>query len=206
MEQKTRDRIQLPRVDKKVIRTLSRAQFDLLVWATGTEATREMQLRDRAILCLLLDTGLRASELCKLTVADLHLGDDAYVLVKGKGRKEREIGPLGVECQKNIRRHLRGHSYPTVFVSRRHTPLTVSGLDQILYRLEEWAGPEEFIGIRVSAHTFRHSFAVNFMKADGDIYTLSLLLGHTSVSTTQGYLKDFQQREARRGKSVLDQF
>jgi site-specific recombinase XerD len=206
IEQKTRDRIQLPRVEKKVIRTLSRAQFDLLHWATANEATREMQLRDRAILCLLLDTGLRAAELCSLTVGNLHLGDDSHVLVKGKGNKQREIGPLGTETQRALRRHLRGHEYPTVFVNRRHQSLTVGGLDQILYRLEEWAGAAEFDGVRVSAHTFRHTFAVNFMKAGGDIYTLSLLLGHTSVSTTQGYLKDFQQREARRGRSVLDQF
>ncbi len=206
VEQKTRDRVKLPKVEQVVIKTLSRSQFNLLMDATSMECTRELQLRDRAILCLLLETGLRASELCSLTVGNLHLGEDAHILVKGKGRKQREIGPLGVECQKNLRRHLRGHSYPTVFVSRRHTQMTVSGLDQILYRLEEWSGAEEITGVRVSAHTFRHTFAVNFLKGGGDIYTLSLLLGHTSVSTTQGYLKDFQQREARRGRSVLDQF
>jgi len=206
VEQKVRDRMVLPRVEKKVLRTISRQQFDLLMDATQYEGTRAMQLRDRAILCLLLETGLRAQELCTLVSENLHLGDDAHVLVKGKGKKQREIGPLGVECQKNLRRHLRGRNYATVFVSRYHQPLTVSGLDKLLYRLKAWAGPEEFTGVRVSAHTFRHTFAVNFLKAGGDIYTLSLLLGHTSVSTTQGYLKDFQQRDARRGKSVLDQF
>ncbi len=206
IEQKTRDRVKLPKVEKIVLKTLSRSQFNLLMDATSMECTRELQVRDRAILCLLLDTGLRASELCSLTVGNLHLGSDSHILVHGKGKKQREIGPLGVECQKYLRRHLRGHEHATAFVNRYHKPLTISGLDQLLYRLEEWAGPEEFKGVRVSAHTFRHTFAVNFLKAGGDIYTLSLLLGHTSVSTTQDYLKDFQQREARRGKSVLDQF
>lgn len=201
---KTRDRVMLPRVEKKVIKTLSREQFNLLMDATKHEATRTMQLRDRAVLCLLLDTGIRATELCTLKRADLHLGEDPHVLVHGKGNKQREVGPLGVECQRHLRRYLRGHEHELVILNRNGGPLNPGGLDQLLYRLRRWAGPEFFEGIRVSAHTFRHTYAVNYLKAGGDVFTLSLLLGHTSVAVTQNYLKDFKQREARRGGSVLD--
>jgi site-specific recombinase XerD len=204
-------RVTLPKVERRVIRTLTRDQYDRLVRAADQEPWRTLQLRDRAILATLLTTGVRASELCTLRVGDVHYGegDDSYIVVFGKGRKEREVGPLGLECQRSLRRYLRGserESESYLFLGRKGTLLTPSGLDQMLYRLREWAGPEHFGGIRLSAHTFRHTFAVNYLKQGGDIKRLQLLLGHTSLTVTQGYLEDFQARDARRGLSVLDGF
>jgi site-specific recombinase XerD len=205
-------RVQLPKVEKRIIKTLSREQFDRLMRAADMEPWRTLQLRDRAVLCVLLSTGIRASELCTLRVGDVHYGegDESYVVVFGKGRKEREVGPLGLECQRHIRRYLRGldrSPEAALFTSRRTGgALTPSGLDQLLYRLRDFAGPEHFTGIRLSAHTFRHTFAVNYLKQGGDIKRLQLLLGHTSLTVTQGYLEDFQRRDARRGLSVLDGF
>lgn len=205
--QQVNDRIEMPRVSKKVIKTLSRDQFDRLMSATRHEITRTLQLRAPAILCVLLDTGIRAEELCALEYG--HLRDDHLFIAKGKGSKEREVGPLGQETQKYLRRYLRGQDRAPsdrLFLGRRREPLTPSGLDRMIYRLRDLAGPHYFEGIRVSAHTFRHTYAVNYMKQGGDIYTLSLLLGHSSVAVTQNYLRDFKQKEARRGSSVLDTF
>jgi site-specific recombinase XerD len=212
LARKVQDRIALPKVQKKVIKTLTRDQFDRLMSTTSLEPTRKLQLRDRALLATLLATGVRASELVGLRVGDVHFGegDESYILVTGKGNKQREVGPLGLECQKHLRRYLRGLDFTpecSLFTSHRTGgALTISGLDQLLKRLREWAGPEHFTGIRLSAHTFRHTFAVNYLKQGGDIKRLQLLLGHTSLTVTQGYLEDFQRRDARRGLSVLDGF
>lgn len=84
--------------------------------------------------------------------------------------------------------------------------MTIWGLDEMLVRLRDWTGqPALFRSVRVSAHTFRHTFAVSYLRAGGDIYQLSLLLGHSSVKTTEIYLKDYKATAARAaGISVLD--
>jgi site-specific recombinase XerD len=75
----------------------------------------------------------------------------------------------------------------------------------MLYRLRDLAGRQHFDGIRVSAHTLRHSFAVHYMQQGGDIYKLCRLMGHENTHTTERYLRAFQARDARlSSRSVLD--
>jgi integrase/recombinase XerD len=203
-------RIKLPKVEKTVIKTLSRDQVRRLHLAVDRQVYRRLVLRDHAILDVLLGTGLRASELCSLTVGRTFVQNpaDCYLLLKGKGKKEREVG-LPPDACKRLRRWLRERPsvpYEEVFVGRGR-PLAVSGVDQLLYRLERRAGDEHFTGIRVSAHTFRHTFAVTYLSEGGDVYKLSKLMGHTSVSTTERYLRDYMQRGARQGgPNVLSAF
>lgn len=199
--------VELPRVTKHVIRTLSPVQFEALYRACSQDYTPELCQRDRALVCLLLDSGLRALEVCELRLADVHLGEQSYAIVRGKGRKERQVG-FGSRSRKEVWRYI--HQYrqgdlPQLFLNRKHEKLTPEGLDQLLYRLRDWAGTERFTGVRVSAHTFRHTFACRYLEAGGSVYTLSLLLGHSSISTTQVYAKDFSQRTARlQLPSILD--
>ena len=72
--------------------------------------------------------------------------------------------------------------------------MTPSGVDQMLYRIRDQA---DIKGVRVSAHTFRHSFARMWLEHGGEVYSLSRLLGHTNVQITEVYLRDFQSRQAR---------
>jgi site-specific recombinase XerD len=188
-------RIQMPRVDEKVIEVFSEGQIKQMLAVTAQEETPTLAHRDRALLLFLLDTGVRASELCGLTQERLHLAE-GYALVIGKGRKEREVAfgqQTRVQLTRYLRRYRRGEC-AEVFTGKRGHPLTVSGVDQVLYRLEEWAG---ITGVRVSAHTFRHTFAVNFLLRGGDLYALSRLMGHTSVKTTEIYLRATKARQAR---------
>jgi len=80
--------------------------------------------------------------------------------------------------------------------------MTPSGLNTILDRLEQWSG---ITGVRVSCHTFRHTFACLFLLQGGDLYKLSRLLGHTSVRVTEIYVRSISAQQARRtSESVLD--
>ena len=157
---------------------------------------------------MLIDTGIRNDELCSLMLDNVHLKDpkDCYIKVDGKGRKEREVG-LGRDAAKALKRYITRYrkamrSERSVFLSRFGQRFTPNGLDQMLRRLGRWAKVSD---VRVSAHTFRHTYAVNYLKNGGDIFKLSRLLGHESVQTTMIYLKAFNAKDARDGgPSVLD--
>lgn len=206
LPEKVARRIELPKVDQKVIKTFSPEHIRALFAACDDPTSPQRTARDRAILGVLLDTGIRANELCDLTLDRAVLtADDAYLLVNGKGRKQREVG-LGKKARLLLHRyiHRERHAAPDerhVFVTQHGTPLRPEGLDRMLYRLRDKAG---ISGVRVSAHIFRHTMACSYLRAGGDVYKLSRLLGHTSVQITEGYLRDFQARNARQGPSVLD--
>jgi integrase/recombinase XerD len=191
-------KVVMPRMEAKVLPVLTERQTDAMFDACLTA-------RDRAILAVLLDTGIRAAELTGLTLDRVCFSqDDAYLIVKGKGRKQREVG-LGRRSRmllhKYIHRYRRGREVGPVFVSRTGAALTVSGLDQILYRLRDRA---KLGRVKTGAHTFRHTYAYRYIAAGGDLFRLARLMGHSTVTVTQGYLSAFSAREARRGFSVLD--
>lgn len=203
-------RIDLPKRDQKVIAVFTPRQIDLLFAACEQGENQEQIARDKAILAVLIDTGIRANELCTLTRDRVYFAEgDAWLLVNGKGRKQREVG-LGTRARNLLHRYL--HRYRRapremlyVFVAKGGTLLTPFGLDQMLYRLRDKAGKENFRGVRVSAHTFRHYYSVSYLQNGGDVYKLSRLLGHSTVAVTDGYLKAFPSKDARRGSnSVLD--
>lgn len=200
-------RIQMPRVEQRVIKTFTPAHLRALFDACADPDQPDLAARDRAILAVLLDTGVRANELCTLTLDHTFLStEDSFLRVFGKGRKEREVG-LGKQARTHLHRYIHRYRHgprdePHVFLRRGGRPLKPEGLDRMLYRLRDRAGVE---GVRVSAHTFRHTFACSYLADGGDLFKLSRLLGHTSVSITETYLRDFQQRDARRDRrSVLD--
>lgn len=229
----TVNRIQSPGVIEKIIETFTPSHIKSLFDACQREESEHLALRDEAILGVLLDTGLRADELVRLTIARISTDPrDAYVKVLGKGQKWGEVG-LGERSRKCVAKYIRTFREPTiedelkqahphlndqqikqllkqelpqkvVFMNRYANPLKPNGLYQIFDRLGKWAGISSD-EVRCSPHTCRHTFAVNFMRQGGDIYTLSKLMRHSSVKVTEDYLKSLKQSEARRGqKSVLD--
>lgn len=200
-------KLKMPHCEQKVIQTFTPGQLRALQRACDREVFPELRFRDRALIALLADTGIRVSELVRLELEHLHFDrQDAYVTVCGKGRKERQVG-LGVTARQALHTYVHRHrrapaDQRVVFLSRDHLPLNPGGVDQLIKRLGRWAGIE---GVRCSAHTFRHTFAVNYLAAGGDVYKLARLLGHESVTTTELYLRAFQAQQARRDtRSVLD--
>jgi integrase/recombinase XerD len=145
-----------------------------------------------------MDTGIRVSELCGLTLEGVH---DGYLAVFGKGAKEREVG-LGPTASRAVWKYLHLHRPRLVnneherhvFVGYRGIPMLRNGVNQALERIALRAG---ITGVRMSPHTFRHTFARGWLKNGGEIFKLSRVLGHSEMQTTQVYLRDFQSREAR---------
>jgi site-specific recombinase XerD len=205
LSEKVVRRIELPKREQKLLAIFSPQHLDNLFAVCDRGETPEYVARDRAILAVLVDTGLRAAELCGLTLERVVFSqDDAYLILHGKGRKQREVG-LGKKARQALHRYIHRYRPRTqdahVFVGKGGAPLTTEGLDRLLYRLRDRAGIE---GVRVSAHTFRHTFAVRYLEAGGDIYRLARIMGHSTVVVTEGYLKAFNARAARQGSSVLD--
>lgn len=196
-------RVENVRVDVRVIETFTVEQVRCLF-----AAARQGQypLRDQAILSVLLDSGIRASELCGLVLEHVHLTPaSSYIQVFGKRRKERQVG-LGAQARTALQRYLTRErpavDLPWVFLAKGRKPFNVNSLESLIERLGHRAG---VTGVRVSPHTFRHTFAVNYLRAGGNLYSLSRLLGHTSVQVTENYLRSWQQEDARRQPiSVLE--
>ena len=142
--------------------------------------------RDEAILLLLLDTGMRASELCDLRVEGVDVpGKKATVL--GKGNKHRTVffsRATGKALWQYIRAEER-QATGTVFRSERGDPLTRSGLLQLVERLGTSAGLE---AVRCSPHTFRHTAAVWFLRNGGQVFALKEMLGHEDLKVTSRYV------------------
>lgn len=205
VSEKVARRIGMPHLEEKVIETFTDDQIKALFIACDSEYCAKLRWRDRAILSMLLDTGIRADELCGLTLENCTLTPEhSFIKVLGKGNKWREVG-LGKKARQVVHRYIalyrRSGKQETVFLSRFDKPLTVNGLDQLVRRLGDWAHIE-----RVYPHRFRHTFACRFLLAGGDIKFLSLLMGHTSVSVTERYLKAIKAVQARQmSKSVLDE-
>ena len=171
IDEKIPKRVGLPKREQKVLAVLSDEQITRLFRAAQTTDT---PTRDIAVLSLLLDTGCRASELTGLTVEDVNMTpDDAWLLVRGKGRKQRQVA-LGNKARADLARYLhRARRAPSierhVFLGKRG-PLTPEGLDRLLYNLRDRAGAEHFKGVSVAAHRWRHTHAVKALEAGTDVY------------------------------------
>lgn len=210
IDEKVVKRVDLPKRDQKIISVFTQRQIHLLFAACEQGPTPEQIARDKAILAVLIDTGCRANEICTLTLDRVYFADsESWLLVNGKGRRQREVG-LGRQARQLLHRYIHRYRRASreekgVFIAKDGRPLVPEGLDWVLYRLRDRAGRENFQGVRVSAHTFRHHFAVSYLQNNGDVYKLSRLLGHSTVAVTDGYLQAFPSKDARSGNnSVLD--
>lgn len=160
------------------------------------EGEEERDIRDRALLEFLYATGARVSEATDLNVDDV-IGDEAgvsdAVRLLGKGRKQR-IVPLGSFARSAIETYLvrvrpvlaaRGRGTPALFLGARGGRLS----RQNVWLIVQDRAARAKIGVELSPHTFRHSFATHLLEGGADVRVVQELLGHASVSTTQIYTK-----------------
>lgn len=179
--------LETPRITRHLPDVLSIDEIDSMIAAIDISSSDGR--RNRAIVETMYSCGLRVSEVCNLTLNQLHL-EDAFMLVLGKGSKERLV-PMSPTVIDYISRYLR-EDRPTpragnediVFLNRFGTLLSRVMIFKIIRRLAELAGIEK----GVSPHTLRHSFATHLLEGGANLRTIQMMLGHESIATTEVYL------------------
>jgi integrase/recombinase XerD len=168
------------------VQPFSDGQVQALLAAAHTSIAPK---RNEAIILFLVDTGVRASELCGLKARDLDL-TAKRATVHGKGNKSRTVY-FGRKTAKALWNYMKSDREPDspVFRSdrglRASEELTTSGLRQLFERLGKVA---QIDATRCSPHTCRHYFAVSFLRAGGNEFSLQQLLGHSSLVMTSKYV------------------
>jgi integrase/recombinase XerD len=188
--------IPLPKQWKVLPKSLGRDEVDqmLVGGATGALArpantlkTATLRLRNRAMLEVFYAGALRVSEVVALKIEDIKL-DMGYVLVRGKGDKER-IVPIGRSAQDTLSTYLRdarpalaaGKSSPFLFIARGAKKLTRQRVWQMV------SAASVSSGRHASPHMLRHSCATHMVENGADLRTVQTILGHADISTTQIY-------------------
>jgi site-specific recombinase XerD len=177
---------------------LTQAEVDVLLAAPDLNTWNGR--RDRALLLLAVQTGLRAAEVIGLRCENIVLGTGAHVQCLGKGRKTR-CTPLRRETVTVLRAWLRerqGQPSDPVFPTTRGRPLGHDGLEYLLNRHLAIARRQcaTLAKKRVTFHSLRHSLAMNLLHHGVDRSVIALWLGHESVETTSIYLQaDMQLKE-----------
>lgn len=196
------DEVIFPKVGRPLIKVVSDEEFEKLLWACSppnekSPLAERASVRNRAILWVLYDTGIRVSELCGLRLESIDR-KQGVLTVWGKGSKERRIA-MGQNCQRNLFYYLDHHrpgeeelsewgSYGEthLFLSETRLPLTKNGMTMLFNRLKKRA---EIIGKRVSPHILRHTFAIRYLVNGGDPFSLQELLGHEDMATVKIYMR-----------------
>lgn len=186
--------IDAPKLGRPLPKALTESEVEALLQAP--DVSRDLGLRDRAMLELLYACGLRVSELIDLPVAQLNLRQGVLRVV-GKGDKERLV-PLGEEAADWLDRYqqqarpalLAGRLCDALFVTQRGAAMTRQAFWHLIKRYARQAG----IASELSPHGLRHSFATHLLNHGADLRVLQMLLGHSNLSTTQIYTHVARER------------
>ncbi len=178
----------LPKVPKTLIKTLTIEQIRLLL--KTIDKNSPVGTRNYCILMLLIDTGMRISEVTGIQIADLNLSK-CLVKIIGKGQKERVI-PFSHFTSKELIKYIKHYrsdlckleSLYLFPVSHGHH-VRVNAIQQAIKRLAKKA---ELYDIKCHPHIFRHTFATMFLAKGGNAVVLKEIMGHENFQTTQKYI------------------
>ena len=181
-------KVRIPKAPKKVIPIFSQSQIEALLSVIDTSTPEGF--RNRLLILLYLDTACRLTELTNLEMADIDLKERCLKLF-GKGQKERYV-PLGVTTQKLLWKYINKYRpepavprFHNVFLARDGRPLTGKRVEAIFKKYGKKAG---ITGVRCSPHTLRHTACVMWLRNGGDIFSLQLITGHSSLEVLRGYV------------------
>jgi integrase/recombinase XerD len=204
--------IDSPKQWKVLPKSLAHDEVDSVLCGPRVRSSKKdaepLSLRDRALLEVFYAGGLRVSEITSVKLEDLKL-DMGYLLVRGKGDKER-IVPLGKSAQQVLAEYLKearpklakGRNCPLLFIARGAHQLTRQRVWQLVGAASEESGRH------ASPHMLRHSCATHMVENGADLRTVQTILGHADISTTQVYthvaldrLKTVYQKHHPRAKA-----
>jgi len=183
--------VEYPRPDNRLPRgILTLQEARRIIEAPDTKSP--LSLRDRALLETFYATGVRGGELKRLTTADVDTQEKILRVILGKGRKDRNV-PLTSAAAEAIELYLTqgrprlpmSSRSPLLFLGMRGGPMHSSTLNDVVQR---WA-KQARVKKRVTCHTFRHSVATHLLKGGADIRHIQVLLGHSSLASTERYTR-----------------
>lgn len=184
--------VEMPKLPKSLPKALSLKEMQTLL--AGDPAAEGGNIRQRVIVELLYATGMRVTELSNLKVTDLTLDQEPTLRVCGKGNKERLV-PLSERTISTLKLymdksnvHQPENTSKWLFPSRRGHPLT----RQRIFQIVREAG--QAVGIELSPHHLRHTFATHLLENDADLRSVQIMLGHADLTTTQIYTKVVKDR------------
>lgn len=184
------ENLQTPKRWERLPKSLSISEVrSFLEVNSSPKPSAPITIRDYVMFELLYSSGLRVTELVSLKLEDINL-EAGFLRVLGKGSKERVV-PVNIRAMERIKKYIiqqrpeilkkKRSSY--LFVTRRGGPMTRQRFWQIIKTLGRR------LGIEVSPHTMRHSFATHLLEGGADLRSLQKMLGHSDISTTQIYTK-----------------
>lgn len=181
------DALPRPGLARSLPKTLSHAEigalFEFIAKGLDQDPVKPSTMRLSAILELLYGSGLRASELVDLRRSSIS-GDQPYLIIKGKGGKERLV-PISQQARTAVRRWLEyvDPKEKWLFPSRAGHISRV----RLFQIIKEHAGKAGINPAKISPHVLRHAFATHLLEGGADLRALQTLLGHSDISTTQIY-------------------
>ena len=176
-----------PKLPKNLPRAVSENQIIKVINILKCEKNKFLQLRNTALIYLLWGCGLRVSELLSLNNKQIN---DNYIIIFGKGKKER-IVPLLPEIKIKITEWIEwkhknfNYDNDALFISRLGKRLSPRYVQKLIEKLRQQLDLDK----NFTPHALRHSFATQLLMNGVDLRTLQMMLGHSSLSTTQHYLK-----------------
>ena len=178
----------LPKVPQYVIRTLTIEHIKLLL--SAIDRTTSLGFMYYCIILVLLDAGMRISELVNIKMADLDI-QQGIVTILGKGQKQRVV-PLTRFTVRELLRYIQNfrnnHGFvesPYLFPDNNGGHISTNGIQQYLRRLAEKAGLKD---VKVTPHVFRHTFGTNAAARDVNAFMIKDMMGHSSLQTTNKYI------------------
>jgi site-specific recombinase XerD len=181
--------IKPPKVEQKVMRTFTAQEIGKLL--NAFDKSDYFGLRNYCIMAMFFSTGMRKTELTYLKIVDLNITNDLIRISHGKGNKERYV-PIGKSLRRILIQYLRMRQEyidddicPWLFPSKSKRRLTNSGLNILFQKLKKEL---KITGEKVSSHTWRHTFAKNYLLNGGDVFSLQKIMGHADLETTKQYL------------------
>jgi site-specific recombinase XerD len=198
--------IPLKRFNRPSFTYLSPEEVEAII--TSPDKTTFSGQRDYVMFMTLYNTGARVSEITRLQVNNVCLEEKAFIIIHGKGRKQRSV-PLWKSTAKHMKEWLfqmKPDSNAPVFPNRFGRPLTRSGVEYRL-RLAIKKASERFPALRkrqISPHTMRHTTAMHLLQSGVDITVIALWLGHESPATTHMYVEADLAMKERALKKLQD--
>ncbi len=182
------EKLKLPKAQRKTIDVLTENEIKALFSSFNVKTM--IGLRNYCICALMIDSGLRRSEVIRLKTTDLHIFE-GYAIINGKGNKQRHV-PLGNVSKKYLIKYMSLRPCDTdtesLFLTKQNTPIKNATIARVFKTVKATKVGDVHLTRRIYPHLLRHTFATSYLENGGNIYALQQILGHTTLDMVKKYV------------------